>query len=275
MTGAGKKAAEEGEGCKMQIEVVAKEKKLNRLTLLVKDVTPTFMNTLRRNIIDEVPTMAIKEVEFRKNSSALYDEIIALRLGLIPLTTDLKSYNLPEECTCNGEGCLKCTLKLTLSKKTPGMVYASEIKSKDPKVRPAFPEMPIVKLLKGQELEFEATATLGRGKDHMKYSPCHCWYRNVPEIECDKVKDAGKIIKVCPTNVFEVKGNRLNVKNVNACILCGACADADENMKLNIKTNQYLMYIESFGQLEPEEILKQGITVLDKQLDEFEKIIPD
>jgi len=107
--------------------------------------------------------MAIEDVEVRKNSSSLYDEMIAHRLGLIPLTTDLKSYNLPSECKCEGKGCARCQLVLTLSAKGPGIVYSSSLKSKDPKVKPVFDNFPIVKLLKGQEIELEATATLGTG----------------------------------------------------------------------------------------------------------------
>src|SRR3990167_7411824 len=98
----------------MEVRVLENNKEQGKLSFILKDSDPIFANTLRRLMIDEVPTMAIEEVEFSKNNSILYDEIVAHRLGLIPLKTDMKSYNLPEKCKCKGEGCARCQLKLTL-----------------------------------------------------------------------------------------------------------------------------------------------------------------
>ena len=64
-------------------------------------------------MLTEIPVMAIDEVIILKNDSPLYDEIIAHRLGLIPLKTDLESYKLPEECECEGYGCSLCQVSLT------------------------------------------------------------------------------------------------------------------------------------------------------------------
>jgi len=67
----------------MQLKLLNKEE--NKVTFLIKDTEPYIINALRRMILEEVPTMAIEEVTFIKNQSALYEEIIAHRMGLLPL----------------------------------------------------------------------------------------------------------------------------------------------------------------------------------------------
>src|SRR3989344_5506471 len=182
MTGAGKKAAGGAGEYKMEVQLLEKDKETDKVNFILKDSTPAFANVLRRIMLWEVPVMAIDEIEFKKNGSILYDEMIAHRMGLVPLTTDLKSYTLPEKCKCEGKGCAHCQLKMSLKVKGPAMVYASDIKSKDPAVKPVYPKLPIVKLLKNQTLELEATATLGTGKRHAKWSPGHVYYTYLPKI---------------------------------------------------------------------------------------------
>jgi len=121
----------------------------NELVLELSDITFAQANTLRRLLMNEVPVMAIENVEIKKNSGVLYDEMLALRLGLVPLHTDLESYELPDECSCKGAGCAKCQVQLTLSVKGPCVVYAKDLKPKDPKIKPVNPETPLVKLLEG------------------------------------------------------------------------------------------------------------------------------
>ena len=137
----------------MESRLLDKNEDKKTISFALKGTDVTFANLLRRYIIDKVYTMAIEEVEFKEHSSALYDEMVAHRLGLIPLSTDLKSYDPIKKCKCGGEGCNRCTLKLTLKSDGPKTVYASEIKSKDPKVKPIYPKMPIVKILKDQKIE--------------------------------------------------------------------------------------------------------------------------
>ena len=142
----------------MEVKLLSKDKEKEKISFILKNSNYGFANAIRRAILEEVPTMAIENVEVKDNSSAFYDEIIAHRLGLIPLKTDLKSYTLPAICSCKKKGCAKCQLKMILSIKGPCTVYAGDIKSKDPKINPVYPKMPIVKLIKGQKLDLEMTA---------------------------------------------------------------------------------------------------------------------
>lgn len=249
----------------------------NKISFLVKGINPFFANTIRRLIMEEVPTMAIEDVEFRDNSSTLYDEIIAHRLGLLPLKTDLKSYILPKQCTCKGKGCAKCQLKMTLKARGAAVVYASEIKSKDPKIKPVYPKMPIVKLLKGQKLEFEATAQLGQGKDHSKYVPALVYYKNCPIIEFkSKITNPEDVVASCPVNVFELKKNEISIikDNILNCHLCLACVDASKGaVKVKGSSKDFIFNIESWGQLAPRDIIKEAIKIFTKKLDDFNKAL--
>ena len=256
----------------MELRVLENNKEQGKLIFLLKDSNPVYANTLRRLMIDEVPTMAIEDVEFSKNNSILYDEMIAHRLGLIPLKTDLKSYNLPEKCKCEGKGCNRCQLKMVLKASKAGNVYASEIKSKDPAVKPVYGNMPIVKLLKGQSLELEATAVLGRGKDHIKWSPCHVYYKYKPIVEIiGEVKNPEAIIEVDHNNIFEIRDRKflINKDKVLECDLSLDFSQIDKNVKVTASDTEFVFYIELFGQLTCRELVIKAIDIFDEQIDEF------
>ena len=260
----------------MEVRVLENNKEEGKLSFIIKDTNAAFVNTLRRLMIGEVPTMAIEEVEFRKNNSILYDEIIAHRLGLIPLKTDLKSYNLPDKCKCEGKGCARCQLKLTLKAiKGSGIVYASELKSKDPAVKPVYPKTPIVKLLKGQSLELEATAVLGKGKIHSKWSPCMAYYKYKPIIEIGNVKNPEEVVEATHGNVFEIKNEKLEVikDNLFKYDLAGVVEEVSEGEVKVKHDNDFIFYIESWRQLSCKEILNQAISIFNETFDEFAKKI--
>lgn len=141
----------------------------NRMSFTISGINSQYANAIRRSIISAVPIIAIEKVDIYNNSSIMNDEILAHRLGLVPLTTDLKTYNLPAECTCKGKGCGKCTVILTLDVKGPKTVYSADLKPEDPKVKPVYDEMQLVKLAPGQEIKLEAHARLGKGFEHIKW----------------------------------------------------------------------------------------------------------
>jgi DNA-directed RNA polymerase II subunit RPB3 len=93
----------------------------------------TVANALRRIIIAEVPTMAIDIVTIVENTSALHDEFIAHRCGLIPLVSiDVDQFNSFDECECPMGKCDKCTVDFDLKvhfRKPAPEIY--EVKSTD------------------------------------------------------------------------------------------------------------------------------------------------
>ncbi|MCA9487070.1 DNA-directed RNA polymerase subunit D [Candidatus Woesearchaeota archaeon] len=144
-------------------------------------------NAMRRIVLDEVPTFAIEEVEVVANQSPLYNEVLALRLGLVPLVTDLKSYNLRRDCSCGGVGCALCEVKMSLKKEGEGTVYSGEIKSEDPKIVPSDKEIPITKLFGSSCVEVNLKALLGRGREHAKWAPGHAFLREGAKEEVNLV----------------------------------------------------------------------------------------
>jgi len=266
----------------VKIEVL--EKNDINLRIVVRDADVPLMNALRRLALAEVPCMAIEEVVMIENSSILQDEIIAHRLGLTPLKTDLDEYSLPEECECKSEfGCPQCRVTLTLdaeAKEGTRIVYSGEVISENPEIVPVSDKIPIVKLAKNQKLKLEAYARLGIGKTHAKWQPVSmCVYKYYPKITVPtaKCKDCSKCVDMCPKKILAFKDEKVDVRDLLACNLCLDCVDAcpqkPSPLKVEWEKDAFIMSIESTGALPPERVLKEATKLLGKQLNEFEEQI--
>jgi len=266
----------------VKIEVL--EKNDTNLRIVVRDADVPLMNALRRLALAEVPCMAIEEVVMIENSSILQDEIIAHRLGLTPLKTDLDAYSLPEECECKSEfGCSQCRVTLTLdaeAKDGTRTVYSGEVVSENEEIVPVSDKIPIIKLAKNQKLKLEAYARLGKGKTHAKWQPVSmCAYKYYPKITTPDGKCEGcqKCVDICPKKVYVVKNEKIDVRDLLACNLCMDCVDVcpqkPSPLKVEWEKNTFIMNIESTGALPPERVLKEATKLLGKQLDEFEELV--
>jgi len=217
-------------------------------------------NAIRRSV-NEIPILAIDEVEIYKNDSALYDEIIANRLGLVPLVSE-KSMNFFQDCSCKGKGCGKCTVELKLAKKGPCVVYASDFKGKADVV---YGKIPIVNLNEDQELELVAYARLGRGKEHAKFSPGLVYYRNLADIEVKNIDAFKKCVEACPLGLLSYD-KKAEVKDVWKCDLCESCVEAckkDNSDAIKIKpSSELVFFIESWGMIEAKDIFLQALDAL-------------
>ncbi len=156
-----------------KVKVIAESDE--EVSLQMDGIDRSYANAIRRFCIAEVPSMAIDDIVILENSSVLYDEILAHRLGMVPLRTDLERYVLPEKCDCGSPlGCQKCRVLLVLdavAQDKPRTVMSGDLVSEDREIKPVSPNIPLVKLAAGQAVKLEAYARLGRGKEHAKWQP--------------------------------------------------------------------------------------------------------
>lgn len=249
----------------------------NEMEFVLSDSNPAFANSLRRAATREVPIMAIDEVEFKTNDSAMYDEILAHQLALVPLRTPLKGYVLPSECGCREGRCPKCSVDLTLKREGPATATSGNLKSSDEEVTPLSSSVSLVKLDKGQRLELTAIARLGLGKEHAKWQPGIVAYKYMPVLEFDKkaCNACGECVKACPQNILELVDEKIRVKDPTLCTMCKGCLEVcpKDAVKVTGDPTKFIFRIESSGTLPPEQILLQAMKVLGDKFEEFSKLV--
>ncbi|AFP65525.1 DNA-directed RNA polymerase II (nucleomorph) [Chroomonas mesostigmatica CCMP1168] len=157
----------------------------------LKEIDISLINSLRRVMINEIPTMAIDLIFVEINSSIFHDEFLAHRLGLIPLFSEsANQFRYTRECECE-KFCSKCSVAFSLdviAKDKYRDVFSTDLIVLNPKesffakhVSPIhdsgtadFPRLePILisKLSQGQRLKLIGVAKKGIGLEHAKWSP--------------------------------------------------------------------------------------------------------
>lgn len=232
------------------------EKTENQI-IFTAEIDETIANSIRR-YINQVPVLAVDEIEISKNDSALYDETVAHRIGLIPLKMSGDAAKKPG--------------KLKLDVKKEGMVYSGELKGSPAVV---YKNIPITLLNNNQELQLVATVKAGKGSEHSKFSPGLMFYRNVAKIIIDK-EFYEEIKKVYPGAEILEKGNKIIImdnKKRDIADVCEGIANKNKKKAEMNPTGELVITIESFGQISVEDIFKKSIGALKKDLASVEKEI--
>ncbi len=171
------------------------EEERDRLRVLIEGYPLPLVNAVRRMCYIGVPVMAVDYVEVFENNTVLYDEIIAHRLAMVPLTSEeaLEKYGKPEECRDAELGDPRCYAVLRLEVETSQgeerIIYSGDLEPQDPDVRPVYPNMPIVIMVPEQKLRLQAYARLGYGSEHAKWMPVSiAAHRYLPVVEFDVEK---------------------------------------------------------------------------------------
>lgn len=198
------------------MKVDVKELKPKKAVIRIEDTSSYFVNSLRRIMLADLPKLAVDNVVIYDNTSALFDEIVAHRLGSVPIPTDLSLLTFKDECVCKGKGCPNCTVRYTLSKEGDGTIYSGDLQPAEKSWAIKEDKIPLVELYGDQRLILEIEAVLGRGRDHAKWQPVQApGYRMETTVEFDKkrMNDLEKFIKKLPKNLVEIKGDKLEVKD--------------------------------------------------------------
>src|SRR3989338_9143416 len=140
----------------MTIKIDIEKEHGNKLQFSLSNCSVAFANGLRRYASMRIPVLAIDTVTFYENNSSLFDEYIAHRLGMMPVTTPDK---LPEEAE----------VSFMLDEVGPKTIYAKDMKSSDKEIHIGKENIPVITLIEHQKLKLEAKAVLGVGNKHAKF----------------------------------------------------------------------------------------------------------
>ncbi len=267
-----------------------------RATLLeMEGVTASQVNAIRRTLLADLPKLAIEDVEFHlgpirdeatgkdyDSSTSMFDEAVALRLGLLPIPTDLSQFRRKSECTCEGAGCPHCQVMYSVDKKGPCTVYAKDVVPLgDASLAILEPEVPIVRLGARQALLAYATAVVGTAREHAKWQVANgvgAFPR--PHVHIARKEGCSeaclkRTAASCPVRILEFAGGKLSVTDEPKCIDCGACEESCEHGSVRVEpdTERFFLRFETDGSLTTREALRFALKDLKRRLEETREAI--
>ena len=271
----------------MDIEII--EMAERKAKFILKNSSPAMANALRRTLLSDIPKMAIDKVEFHlgpimyddkeyESVTPLFDEIIAHRLGMVPVPTDLNLFCPQSECVCGGEGCPNCTIMYSLNKIGPCTVLSGDLEplgNPDLRVKDEF--IPIVELTDRQAVLIYATAVMGTAKKHVKWQVANgVGYKYLPQIAIEEGMESDEEVlecaALCPKKVFEVEDGKLVIKNPLECSLCRACTDhlgEKGGITVTGDDQNFFFKFETDGSLTAQQALDKAVEILAEEANDF------
>lgn len=132
------------------------------------DMSLAQFNLLRRILLSEIAIIAIDMVHMTSNDSAMIDEVLANRLGTIPvIISDQDTIVRKDLCDCHSF-CNKCSFVLEYG----GKDFLEKSWLMSDHISPyLMKDIPIVTVLPEQKVSFKLICSKSIAKEHSKWSP--------------------------------------------------------------------------------------------------------
>ena len=219
------------------------------------DLNVSLANAIRRSV-GEIDILAIDECDIYKNDSALYDEIIAHRLGLVSLKNQkMKKDDFVE-------------FKLKAKGKGDGDLVLAGFMGDDI----VYPDTPLVLLGENQQIEIVARARVGKGIDHAKFMPGLFYYKHLPIIKISEDGEKQTELASLYPEVFEMYGEKIKVKNAWQCDLDNEDMEKYPGIEISFG-DRLVFFIESWGQIDSKKIFIEACKVLKDNLNSVSKVL--
>lgn len=277
------------------MSVTVEDLKPRSTSLEIEGMTASQVNAIRRTLLTDVPKLAIEDVEFHlgpirdeatnkdyDSSTSMFDEAVALRLGLLPIPTDLSQFRRKSECDCAGAGCVHCQVMFSVDKKGPCTVYAKDVVPLgDSSLTILEPEVPIVRLGARQALLAYMTAVVGTAREHAKWQVAHgVGMFPRPHVKIQRKEGCTdaclkRTAASCPVNILEFSGGKLSVKDEPKCIFCKACEEACEHGSIKVTADEedFFLRFETDGSLSAREALRFSLKDIKRRFEELREAV--
>jgi DNA-directed RNA polymerase subunit D len=215
------------------------------------------LNALRRAIVSQLECFAVEDVTVYENNSALFNEYIAHRLGLVPLSYE-------ESATPDAK------VEFSLVAEGPCTVYSRDLKTADEKVRVFAQNIPIAVLGLDQKLRLEATAVLGTAKTHAKFQCAHASFSQLAELTSARKVAEDDIVQTYPET--KEKPEEFAKKHPELCDFNLEYVQiGDDVYKVECKPDEFLFYVESYNNVPAQKQFERAVELVKSKLSELSK----
>ena len=259
------------------------------------DVNYSFINSIRRSLVSMVPCLAIHEVDFHMGSlgsyveeesgeekeyesiSAMFNEIVAHRIGMLPIPTDAKTIEAFGDSV--NDDSKQPDIMYSLHKQGPCTVYSGDLEPVNGDTSLNIPEtsIPIVKLTEGQAILVYAKAKMGTAKQHTKWQTAVApRFYQAPTLTVSSGKGSKNVIDVVGKENFKKKGkNHIIDDPVKAHEAIKKLESlwndeaAQKAMTITRNKTHFILEFETTGAMEAKLALEQALKSLDTHCKDF------